>query len=560
MFPDIISNFVVNIAILMIIGYLMPRASFFRRTVFEHQKLTREKVLLGLIFGAIGILATYTGIRINGAIVNTRVIGVIAGGFLGGPIVGIIAGLVAGLHRYAIDINGFTGLACAISTIVEGLIGGFMYKRVRSSKRKYRIIFATTFIAEIIQMIIILLIARPFVDAVELVRIIALPMIILNSIGIVVFLESMYSVQRSLDQHSAVHMKLAFDLAQMCLPYLRKGILHEESMAKSANIIYKNIDATAVLITNNEKVLANAGENIEDLPQFPIFFHYEFQRCMLKKKTIMLNEEDLKKYQMNHTFKRVLIAPLMRSDQIIGTLAICDKKFKEKLEADREFINGLSSLFSSQLELSEIDYQKKLLEKAELRALQYQINPHFLFNALNTISAYCRENPDRARTLLLALSSYFRNTLSTHKEMVDIHEEIEHVLSYLEIEKARFEDRLQVNIDVSPDLHFMVPNFIVQPLIENAIKHGMKSPLLVVDVKIEEKKEGLSIIIRDNGGGIQKHIVEKLYNGNHDKDKIGLANTHHRLKSIYPNNAGLLIESKPSLGTQISMLIPRAGA
>jgi two-component system, LytTR family, sensor histidine kinase LytS len=560
MFPDIISNFVVNIAILMIIGYLMPRASFFRRTVFEHQKLTREKVLLGLIFGAIGILATYTGIRINGAIVNTRVIGVIAGGFLGGPIVGIIAGLFAGLHRYAIDINGFTGLACAISTIVEGLIGGFMYKRVRSSKRKYRIIFATTFIAEIIQMIIILLIARPFADAVELVRIIALPMIILNSIGIVVFLESMYSVQRSLDQHSAVHMKLAFDLAQMCLPYLRKGILHEESMAKSANIIYKNIDATAVLITNNEKVLANAGENIEDLPQFPIFFHYEFQRCMLKKKTIMLNEEDLKKYQMNHTFKRVLIAPLMRSDQIIGTLAICDKKFKEKLEADREFINGLSSLFSSQLELSEIDYQKKLLEKAELRALQYQINPHFLFNALNTISAYCRENPDRARTLLLALSSYFRNTLSTHKEMVDIHEEIEHVLSYLEIEKARFEDRLQVNIDVSPDLHFMVPNFIVQPLIENAIKHGMKSPLLVVDVKIEEKKEGLSIIIRDNGGGIQKHIVEKLYNGNHDKDKIGLANTHHRLKSIYPNNAGLLIESKPSLGTQISMLIPRAGA
>jgi two-component system, LytTR family, sensor histidine kinase LytS len=217
MFPDIISNFVVNIAILMIIGYLMPRASFFRRTVFEHQKLTREKVLLGLIFGAIGILATYTGIRINGAIVNTRVIGVIAGGFLGGPIVGIIAGLVAGLHRYAIDINGFTGLACAISTIVEGLIGGFMYKRVRSSKRKYRIIFATTFIAEIIQMIIILLIARPFVDAVELVRIIALPMIILNSIGIVVFLESMYSVQRSLDQHSAVHMKLAFDLGSNVL-------------------------------------------------------------------------------------------------------------------------------------------------------------------------------------------------------------------------------------------------------------------------------------------------------------------------------------------------------
>ena len=559
MFTNIISNFVVNIAILMIIGYLMPRASFFRKAIFEHQKKTWEKVLLGLMFGSIGILATYTGIRINGAIVNTRVIGVIAGGHLGGPGIGTIAGLTAGIHRYAIDINGFTGLACAISTIVEGLIGGFMYKRVRSSNNKYRIIFTTTFIAEIIQMVIILLIARPFADAVELVRIIAVPMIILNSIGIVIFLESMYSVQRSLDQHSAVHMKLAFDLAQMCLPYLRKGISHIESMAESAKIIFRNIDATSVLITNTEKVLANAGEKIEDLPQFPVIFHYEFQRCMSKKKTVMLHEDDLKKYQMNNTFKRVLIAPLTRSDQVIGTIAICDNKFKEKLEADREFINGLSSLFSSQLELSEIDYQKKLLEKAELRALQYQINPHFLFNALNTISAYCRENPDRARSLLLALSSYFRNTLSTHKEMIDIHEEIEHVLSYLEIEKARFEDRLQVNIEVSPDLHFMVPNFIVQPLIENAIKHGMKSPLLIIDVIIEEKKEGLSITISDNGGGIQKHIVEKLYNGSHDKDKIGLANTHHRLKSIYPNNAGLQIESKPSLGTRISMMIPKTG-
>jgi two-component system, LytTR family, sensor histidine kinase LytS len=125
-------------------------------------------------------------------------------------------------------------------------------------------------------MCIILLIARPFADAVELVRIIALPMIILNSIGIVIFLESMYSVQRSLDQNSAVHMKLAFDLAQMCLPYLRKGMHHVESMIESASIIYKNIDATAVLITNNEEVLANAGENIEDLPQFPVIFTMNF--------------------------------------------------------------------------------------------------------------------------------------------------------------------------------------------------------------------------------------------------------------------------------------------
>ncbi len=556
---EIMGNIIVNIAILMIIAYLLPRASFFRRTVFEHQKKTSEKILLGILFGSIGILATYTGIRINGAIANTRVIGVLSGGFLGGPLVGAIAGVVAGVHRYAIDINGFTGLACAISTMTEGLIGGFMYKKIRSSNHKYRLIFITTFVAEIIQMLIILVFARPFADAVELVKIISVPMVVLNSFGVVIFIEGIYSVKRSLDQYSAVHMKRAFDLAQLSLPYLRKGMSHVESMKKSANIIFLNIDASAVLISDQEGVIASAGEAVGDLPEFKLLFANEYQYAMKKQKIIMLNEKELRSYGFGQIISRVMIAPLYRSSQVVGTLSIVDRKFKEEVEADMEFIGGLSSFFSTQLELSEIDNQKKLLEKAELRALQYQINPHFLFNALNTISAYCRENPERARSLLLALSSYFRNNLSSHKEMIDIHEEIEHVLSYLEIEKARFEDRLNVKIDVSPSLHFPVPNFIIQPLIENAIKHGMKTEQLDITILIQEIKEGLSIIISDNGGGISKHVVQRLYEGNHDKEKIGLANTHHRLKSIYPNNKGLIIDALPTAGTRISMLIPKVG-
>lgn len=558
MINDIFSNIIVNIAMLMIIGYVLPKTRFFRRTVFEHQKSTQEKILLGIIFGLIGIISTYTGIRINGAIANTRVIGVIAGGFLGGPFVGALAGIIAGLHRYAIDINGFTGLACAISTITEGLIGGYMYKRIRSSKLKYRLIFFSTFIAEVIQMLIILAIARPFADALELVKVISIPMIVLNSIGVVIFVDGIYTVQKNLDQQSALHLKLSFDLAELCLPYLRKGLTHVQSMQETVKIIWTNLDAYSVNITDQDKMVSFAGEDIQKEKGFELLFEHEYKRCMKLKKTIILHEEELRKYHYEHLFKRIMISPLVRNGCVIGTLSICDQKFKEKIETDLEFINGLSSLFSAQLELSEIDYQKKLLEKAELRALQYQINPHFLFNALNTISAYCRENPDRARSLLLALSSYFRNTLSTHKEMVDIHEEIEHVLSYLEIEKARFEDRLEVNIKISPDLHFMVPNFILQPLIENSIKHGMKNQLKI-DVLIEEVKNVLQITIKDNGNGIQKHIIDNLYKNQHDKDKIGLANTHYRLKSIYPNNAGLCIKSNPSVETIISMSIPRLG-
>ncbi len=556
MFNEIFGNIINNIAILMVIAYILPRLRFFRKTVFEHEKTLKEKIILGLIFGSIGILATHTGIRIQGAIANTRVIGVIAGGFLGGPLVGFIAGALAGSHRYLIDINGFTGLACAISTLVEGILGGMMYKRLRAGNHRYPTIFFTTVVAEMLQMIIILIVAKPYADALALVEIIAVPMIVMNSIGVVVFIEGLYTVQKNLDQTSAYHLKRAFDLAEMCLPFLRKGLDDEKNVQKTVRLILTNSDVNAVFISNTEKIIASAGENLDKMKGFKSFFDEALKQCIKTKDILILHEKELRPYRMDSHFKRIMVAPLVKNGVTMGTIGLMDRKFKEKLETDIEFIQGLASLFSTQLALAEIDYQRKLLEQAELKALQYQINPHFLFNALNTISAYCRENPERARSLLLAMSSYFRNTLSTHKDKVDIHEEIEHVLSYLEIEKARFEDRLEIVIDVDPKLHFQVPNFIIQPLVENAIKHGMKNRLRIV-IRVTELKRTYQVSVEDDGNGIDAQIIEKLYQNQSDQDKIGLANTHHRLQRLYPNNKGLIIESVPFKHTQILMEIPK---
>ena len=556
MFNEIFGNIINNIAILMVIAYILPRLKFFRKTVFEHEKTLKEKIILGLIFGSIGILATHTGIHIQGAIANTRVIGVIAGGFLGGPMVGFIAGALAGSHRYLIDINGFTGLACAISTLAEGILGGMMYKRLRAGKHRYPTIFLTTIVAEMLQMIIILIVAKPYADALALVEIIAVPMIIMNSIGVVVFIEALYTVQKNLDQTSAYHLKRAFDLAEMCLPFLRKGLDDEKSVQKTVRLILTNSDVSTVFISNSEKIIASAGENLDKMKGFNALFDEALLQCIATKDILILHEKELLKYRMDSHFKRIMVAPLVKNGVTMGTIGLMDRKFKEKLETDIEFIQGLASLFSTQLALAEIDYQRKLLEQAELKALQYQINPHFLFNALNTISAYCRENPERARSLLLAMSSYFRNTLSRHNDKVDIHEEIEHVLSYLEIEKARFEDRLEILIDVNPNLHFQVPNFIIQPLIENAIKHGMKNRLKIV-IRVVELKKVYQVIVEDDGNGIDAEIIAKLYANRHDQDKIGLANTHHRLQRLYPDNKGLVIESVPFEHTRITMEIPK---
>ncbi|NMR85269.1 sensor histidine kinase, partial [Vibrio parahaemolyticus] len=136
--------------------------------ITKNEKSFKEKIILILIFSIYGIIGTYTGIQINGAIANSRVIGVFVGGLLGGPFVGAISGLIAGLHRIAIDINGFTSFACAISTFTEGILAGLLKNRFDKSENKIAFALVFGMIAEVIQMIIILIFARPFSEALEL--------------------------------------------------------------------------------------------------------------------------------------------------------------------------------------------------------------------------------------------------------------------------------------------------------------------------------------------------------------------------------------------------------
>lgn len=159
----------------------------------------------------------------------------------------------------------------------------------------------------------------------------------------------------------------------------------------------------------------------------------------------------------------------------------------------------------------------------------------------------------------MALSSYLRNTLSKNGDFVTLQEEIEHVLSYIEIEKARYEDRLEFILDYDPREVYFVPNFIIQPLIENAIKHGFTKNKLIVKLTVSVNEKCIEIIVSDNGKGMDPDIIHALHFDQLDQAKIGLNNLHTRLKSIYPNNLGLEIESQVNAYTKIVMNIPVKG-
>ncbi|EOC99469.1 sensor histidine kinase [Caldisalinibacter kiritimatiensis] len=546
-----------RVGIIIVIAFILSKVKIFRKLVSKNKISYLDKLIFSIFFGILGIIGTYSGIYVKGALANSRVIGVFVGGLLGGPCVGITSGIIAGLHRWAI--GGFTALSCGISTIVEGVLAGLVSKKFYKSNNKLSYSLIMGAIAECIQMIIILIIARPISAATELVSLIAIPMIVANSLGIAIFIGIIESIFKDQERAAAIQAQKALRIANKTLKYLRKGF-NEETAYKTAKIIYDMTDVKAVAITDTEKILAHVGIG-ED--------HHrtgDNVRTELTKEVIKTGKYKVAKYSNeiscnfdNCRLKSAIIVPLKERNITVGTLKLYKTAENSISQIDLELALGLASLFSNQIELSKLEYQEELLAKAELKALQAQINPHFLFNAINTIVSFVRTKPDKARELLLHLGSYFRKNLQQGVDEVDLKKEIEHIKSYLEIEKARFDDKLDVNFHIDKDIKCKLPPLILQPIVENAVKHGILQKLEggTIDIWAKDKENGTELIVQDDGIGMSEQCLQKIFNNDKNKGSIGLVNVNNRLKNKYGDKYGLQIESKVGQGTKVTMLIPK---
>jgi two-component system, LytTR family, sensor kinase len=191
------------------------------------------------------------------------------------------------------------------------------------------------------------------------------------------------------------------------------------------------------------------------------------------------------------------------------------------------------------------------LVQARLQALRMQINPHFLFNTLNTISALIHENPDAADRMVVRLSELLRHTFERgDTQEVPLREEMKFLEGYLEIQQMRFGHRLTVDIDVAPDVQdLLVPFLLLQPLVENAIRHGIEPREDPGRVTIRARRDGdrLELRIKDNGDGLP---AEKLREG------IGLTNTRSRLTHLYDEEASFDLVNAPGGGLEVRVYLP----
>lgn len=548
-------SLLLNIGLLVLIAATLTKIPAVRMMLLEDKGSYRNQAALAIIFSLISIFSTYTGVRTHGAIVNTRVIGVLAAGLLAGPRVGMGAAIIAGLHRYLFDIGGFTAFSCAVSTLVEGLIGSAFSRRFKAGRIDSTGVFLITVLAEVGQMLIILLLSKPFEAAVNLVSLIGLPMVIMNSLGMVIFIQTFNIVFMEEDSQFAEKMRLALNIVKQSLPHLRKGLYSQTDMEATAEIIYNSTPCAAVMITDRQKVLAIKGNvRCGEMTHGLILKKILESLGDLNPTTFTAAEKDHPMYNIlrNHV---IVAAPLIEMDEPVGSLTMVVKKHWQTTRYSLNFAAELARLFSTQLELANLDYQKQLRRKAEFKALQSQVNPHFLYNALNTISSVCREDSDRARELLLTLSAYYRQTLENNQYMLSLHTELYHVNSYLELEKARFEEKLNVVVEVDDTIDCMVPSFILQPLVENAVRYGAdKTGCRRIFIRACQEDREVRIEVADHGPGIPAEVITWLYSES-DGNGVGLNNVHQRLKSIYGNDNGLKIEAGRT-GTKIWFYIP----
>ncbi len=523
-----------------------------------------EKLALSVVFGVFGIAGTYMGVPVQNAIANSRVVGVVLGGILGGPLVGFSAGLIAGGHRFLIDVGGFTAVACGIATVVEGFAGSVLYHRIKRRRFDAPAALVTGIMVEVLQMLIILLLAKPFDAALALVKVIALPMIVVNALGLAVFVEMVSSVSREQERVGAEQAQTALKIALRTLPYLRSG-LNPGTAAETARIIIEMTDLDAVALTDESRILAHVGAE-EDHHHIGDDIMTSATKKALESGSIQVpaTRREIGCEYGKCRLGSAIVVPLKRRDKIVGTLKMYRLKEDGVSALDMELAHGLAHLFSNQLELAEMENHRKLVADAEIRALQSQINPHFLFNAINTIVSHIRTSPETASDLLIKLAEFFRKNINPVTGSVPLSTELEHCKAYMAIEMARFEDQVTVDFDIDgAALDSKLPPLILQPLVENALKHGILPKEGGGNITIGARRENglVKIYVRDNGVGMTPEKIDSLFS---EKSKetgrngsgIALRNVTMRLAALYGPAHALTIESAPMKGTTVSFTIP----
>jgi two-component system LytT family sensor kinase len=253
-----------------------------------------------------------------------------------------------------------------------------------------------------------------------------------------------------------------------------------------------------------------------------------------------------------------VIAPIKAGARVVGVVAA----FAPSPGAGLVRATGeVADWVAVQVELAELDASRTLLMEAEVRALRAQISPHFIYNSLNAIASFINTDPARARELVVEFADFTRYSFRRHGDFTTLAEELRCIDRYLLLERARFGDRVQVSLRIAPEvLSTVIPFLSLQPLVENAVRHGLEAKEGPGHISITANDSGAfaEVTIEDDGVGMDPAQLQSMLAGHSDGDHVGLRNVDARLRQVYGDEHGLVIETAPGEGTLITMRVPKS--
>lgn len=254
----------------------------------------------------------------------------------------------------------------------------------------------------------------------------------------------------------------------------------------------------------------------------------------------------------------LVLSPIRVENRVVGTVGAFVGVVNAGLV---RATNELAGWVSTQVELAELDSSRRLLAEAELRALRAQISPHFIYNSLNAIASFINTDPQRARELVVEFADFTRYSFRRHGDFTTVAEELLSIDRYLLLERARFGDRLRVSLNVGPEvLSTVIPFLSLQPLVENAVRHGLDSKDGIGNITITAHDVGpyAEVTIEDDGVGIDPEHLRSVLAGHTEGIHVGLRNVDSRLRQVYGDDHGLVIDTAPGAGTLITMRVPKS--
>lgn len=341
----------------------------------------------------------------------------------------------------------------------------------------------------------------------------------------------------------------------------RRG-LTREAAAEVARMLREAVGADAVALVGRAQVLAfvGAGED-HHLAGQPVTTEFTKRVLQTGRVEVAHTREEIGCPQPDCPLTAALVVPL----RVRGMVPAAIKFYRtDGRPFPADVVEGaalVGDLLGAQLELALLDAEVERLTREELRALRAEISPHFVFNTLHSVAAVVGRDPERARRLLTDFAEFLRHALRSHGEFCTLEEELWYVEQYLAIERARLGPRLRSHVDVPADLlDQLVPVLTLQPLVENAVVHGVepKTGVGTVQVRAWAQGEDLLLAVEDDGVGIPQGRLQVITErGVGSGLGIGLFNVQRRLRAIYGEAADLRVESEEGRGTRVTVRLPR---